>query len=239
MRLCRFFCPSLEGRTAVLDAEQSRHLAKVLRLSVDDSVELIDGKGCLASAKIMQLGRDQAVLTLLQKNHSPAKTAGRLILAVSIAKGERFDWLIEKCTELGCDHIAAVRYHNTVKMSSESAMERAKKIAIAAAKQSGRVFLPALTGPIAFEQSIAELCRLYPNAVLAYGDPEGRPIASGLPAPRPDVIVCIGPEGGFSMEERDFLAQRNAASLCINDGILRIETAAVAFCALLGTSRHS
>jgi len=221
----------------MLDAEQSRHLAKVLRLSVGDSVELIDGKGCLASATIKEIGRQQAILTLLAKQYTPAKTAGRLILAVSIAKGERFDWLVEKCTELGCDHIAAVRYHNTVKMGSESAIGRAKKIAIAAAKQSGRVFLPALTGPISFEQSIAELCRLYPDAILAYGDPQGRPITSVLPALRPDVIVCIGPEGGFSMEERDFLARRNAVALSINDGILRIETAAVAFCAVLNGMR--
>lgn len=233
MRLCRFFCSSLEGRTALLDAEQSRHLAKVLRLSVGDSVELIDGKGCIASAAINEIGRNQVRLTLLEKHCTPAKTAGRLILAVSIAKGERFDWLIEKCTELGCDHIAAVRYHNTVKMGKESTIERAKKIAIAAAKQSSRVFLPTLTGPTTFEQSITELSGLYPESIVAYGDPAGQPLEKRLPLPRPDVIVCIGPEGGFSSEERDLLAQRNAAALCINDGILRIETAAVAFCAVL------
>ncbi len=232
MRLCRFFCPSLEGTEAVLDAEQSRHLSKVLRLNVGDTAELFDGKGCLASAIIKQLGRDQAVLRLTQKQQTPPAPKGRVILAVSIAKGERFDWLIEKCTELGCDHIAAVRYHHTVKMGSDSTMERAAKIAVAALKQSGRVFMPVLSGPADFEPTLADLCRRYPQAALAYGDIEGRPLAA-FSMPRPDVIVCIGPEGGFTPHERTALAARSAVAVRFSDAVLRIETAAVAVCAAL------
>lgn len=234
MRTLRFFCDNLDSDRSVLDAEQSRHLAKVLRLGVGDSVQVFDGKGLLANAAIEQVGRDQVFLRIIDRTQLPPKASGRVILAVSIAKGERFDWMIEKCTELGADHIAAVQYDRTVKMGKESALERYKKIALSAAKQCGRLHLPTLSGPDTFKNIFGQLRGRYPKAMLMYGDAEGEwaEPAPDLKEP-PDKIICIGPEGGFSEAELQFFADANARAVCINPNVLRIETAAVAFAAIL------
>jgi 16S rRNA (uracil1498-N3)-methyltransferase len=235
MRTLRFFCDDLlHGDRATLDQTQSRHLSKVLRLRVGDNIEVFDGKGLLAEAIIEVIDRDHTTVRLHKRIHIPAKTSGRVILAVSIAKGERFDWMIEKCTELGIDHIAAVHYDRTVKMGKDSAFDRYHKIALAAAKQCGRLHLPLLTGPASLEQTYANLRTLYPDAQLFFGDSEGQMFTPNTDIhKRSDVIVCIGPEGGISDTERLYFSDVKACPVCVNPNILRIETAAAAFAAVL------
>jgi 16S rRNA (uracil1498-N3)-methyltransferase len=232
MRTLRFYCETLDGDRAILDSIQSHHLSHVLRLEAGQGVEVFDGKGLLADAQVEQVGRKQVVLRLVKKTLVAAKTSGRVILAVSIAKGERFDWMIEKCTELGVDHIAAVQCERTVKMGKSSAVERYKKIALAAAKQCGRVYLPALSGPDTLKRTLDTLCASYPEAAVLYGDVDGELLdsVSDIAAGR-DIIVCIGPEGGFSDSERELLAVSNVRPVSANPNILRIETAAIAFAA--------
>lgn len=232
MRTLRFYCETLDGDRAVLDSVQSHHLSHVLRLEAGQGVEVFDGQGLLADAQVEQVGRKQVVLRLVKKTLVAAKTSGRVILAVSIAKGERFDWMIEKCTELGVDHIAAVQCERTVKMGKSSAVERYKKIALAAAKQCGRVYLPALSGPDTLKRTLDSLCARYPGAAVLYGDVDGVSLdsVSDTAAGR-DIVVCIGPEGGFSDSERELLAASTVRPVSANSNILRIETAAIAFAA--------
>jgi 16S rRNA (uracil1498-N3)-methyltransferase len=234
MRTLRFYCETLESNQAVLDGVESRHLSKVLRLGPGDEIEVFDGKGLLANAVVEHLSRDSVLLRLVIKTQIPPKTSGRVILAVSIAKGERFDWMIEKCTELGADHIAAVQYDRTVKMGKDSAIERYKKIALAAAKQCGRLHLPSISGPDTLAHTLQRLRGDYPQAILWYGDAEGCAVEKASEGSSDaDKIVCIGPEGGFSEEEHQFFADCGASAVCVNCNILRIETAAIAFSALL------
>jgi len=233
MRTHRFFCENPHNNRAVLDAAQSRHLGKVLRLPVGAAVEGFDGKGLMAEGIVERLDREQAVVHLLTQTRIPPKASGRVILAPSIAKGERFDWMIEKCTELGTDHIAAVQYDRTVKLGKHTTLERAQKIALAAAKQCGRLYLPTLTGPAVLKRTQDDLRTRYPAAQWLYGHPDGKPSAAFTNLQqRTDFVVCIGPEGGFSDAELAVFAAANAQPVCINPNILRVETAAVAFASL-------
>lgn len=234
MRTLRFYCETFRDNHAILDASQSRHLSRVLRLTIGDPVQIFDGKGLLAQASVERIDPEQVTLRLLSTATIPPKTSGRIILAVSMAKGERFEWMIEKCTELGADHIAAVQYERTVKMGKNSALERCRKIALAAAKQSGRLHLPVLSGPTSLDKTLSELRTHYPDAQLVYGDADGKPLEPfDSTRTRPDIIVCIGPEGGFSDAERLFFDAASARPVCLNPNILRIETAAIAFSAVL------
>jgi len=234
MRTLRFYCESLDSARPVLDPVESRHLSKVLRLGVGADIEAFDGKGLLADAKVDQITRDQVFIHLTKKMQIAPKTSGRVILAVSMAKGERFDWMIEKCTELGADHIAAVQYDRTVKMGKGSALDRYKKIALAAAKQCGRLHLPALSGPDTLEHTLESFRRCYPLASLWYGDAEGSDVDTAFRGnAESDRIVCIGPEGGFTDEEHQLFTRISAFAVSINPNILRIETAAIAFSAVL------
>lgn len=237
MRIPRFFCPELSSLTVSLDAAESHHLARVLRLNPRDRVELFDGRGGLAGARIVTIRKDGVVLAIEEHRRfsPPSRT---LVLAVSMAKAHRFDLLVEKCTELGVDHILAVLFERTVKLAKDSSLARYEKIAMSAAKQSGRLFLPRLSGPWPFQKVMEQLREDYPQAVWIYGEPDSAPCpltglqkTEKLPAGR-DVICLIGPEGGFTDGEKEVLKEAGALPVQINPNVLRIETAAVAFAAL-------
>jgi 16S rRNA (uracil1498-N3)-methyltransferase len=233
MRKCRFFCESITEHS-LLDPSESNHISRVLRLSEGSPVELFDGRGTLAEGTIESLSRKQVIVHATDISQTPPKKSGRIILAVSFAKGQRFDWLIEKCTELGADHIAAVQFERTVKLGKASAMQRYQKIAATAAKQSQRIFLPTISGPEKFSATLDLLKREYPDPILLYGDPSGMPLQQAqLNTQHKDIIVVIGPEGGLCESEIEFLKAEQSLGVSINRNILRIETAAAAFCSLL------
>ncbi len=233
MRTVRFYCKSIE-KMSVLDPIESNHLARVLRLPVGAAVELFDGQGMLAEGVVEQINRKQVTIRTTDiQQHSPRQHR-RIILAVSFAKGQRFEWMVEKCTELGVNHIAAVQFDRTVKLGKASAVQRLEKITLSAAKQSKRLFLPRLTGPAKLQETADLLTADYPDSTLLYGDPNGEllPVTSQSENSK-DIVVFIGPEGGFTQPELDFLTSIDARSAKINPNVLRVETAAVAFCALL------
>lgn len=234
MRLVRFYCESIEPRT-ILDPVESNHLSRVLRLSVGASVELFDGNGTLAQGTVDQIQRNQVTIRVTQRTQTPPRNSGKVILAVSYAKGQRFDWLVEKCTELGADHIAAVQFDRTVKLGNDKTLQRLSKITIAAAKQCGRVFLPKLTGPAKLKETVETLRSEYPRCPLIYGSPDGKPRPEIMkPTAADGTITFIGPEGGFTDTEVDYFESIGASPVSINQNILRVETAAIAFCTLFG-----
>jgi 16S rRNA (uracil1498-N3)-methyltransferase len=235
MRPVRFYCETIEPRS-ILDPVESGHLSRVLRLAAGAAVELFDGKGTLAEGIVEQIQRNQVTVRVTQQTHTPPRLTGRVILAVSYAKGQRFDWLAEKCTELGADHIAAVQFERTVKLGSDKSLERLSKITLSAAKQCGRTFLPKLTGPAKLKPTVESLCGDYPQRTLIYGSPDGKPLSDPANGSEgTDTIIFIGPEGGFTEAELDYFQTLNACPVCINPHVLRVETAAVAFCAILGS----
>ena len=233
----RFYCESIDTES-FLDPVESSHLCRVLRAKKGTPLELFDGQGTLAEGIVDRVDKKRTTVRVQKIIRTPAPKTGRIILAVSFAKGQRFDWLVEKCTELGVDHIAAVQFERTVKLGKNTALERYRKISIAAAKQSKRLFFPKITGPEKFHATLDSLIDQYPQSFLIYGDPEGIPLSdlSALEDGQ-DCIIVIGPEGGLSENELAFLATKNSSGVMINRNILRIETAAVAFCATVAMTR--
>ncbi len=233
----RFYCESIDTES-FLDSVESNHLCRTLRAKKGVSLELFDGRGTLAEGVVQRVDKKRTVVRAQKIARTQPATTGRIILAVSFAKGQRFDWLIEKCTELGVDHIAAVQFERTVKRGKNTALERYRKISIAAAKQSKRLFLPEITGPEKFRAALDLLIEQYPKSFLLYGDPKGISL-SDLSAVKDeqDRIIVIGPEGGFSENEVALLAANNASGVMISRNILRIETAAISFCAIAATTR--
>ncbi len=233
MRIVRFYCESVD-QSCILDPIESNHASRVLRLPVGAPVEVFDGKGTLAEGTIEQISRDKVVIKPSRITQATACEQPKIILAVSFAKGQRFDWLVEKCTELGVDHIAAVQFERTVKLGKAETVQRLSKITISAAKQSGRLFLPILTGPAKLNETISFLQSEYPESMLIYGSPDGQAFSQLTQLPQPEnIIVLIGPEGGFTEQEAEYFDGLKARPVCIHPNILRVETAAVAFCSLL------
>jgi 16S rRNA (uracil1498-N3)-methyltransferase len=241
LKQARFYCESIREGLVRLTPDQAHHLVNVLRLTVGERVELFDGNGTLSQAVITDITR-KAVTLQVEKIHSEsARTSGRIVIAASIAKGQRFDWLLTKCTELGVDHIAAVIFERTVKLAKgTSTSERYDKLAIAAAKQCGRIFLPKITGPADLQQTLALLKNDYPHARLIFGalNPQAESVVE-LARDGKDIIAFVGPEGGLTNSEQEQLKATGASEVQLTDTTLRIETAAFAFAAILCANRDA
>jgi len=241
LKQARFYCESIREGLVRLTPDQAHHLVNVLRLTAGGHVELFDGNGALAQAVITDITR-KAVTLQVEKIHSePARTSGRIVIAASIAKGQRFDWVITKCTELGVDHIAAVVFERTVKLAKgPSILDRYNKLALAATKQCGRVFVPKITGPCDFAGTLSVLRNDYPEARLVFGtiNPEARRICK-LPTSDEDIIAFVGPEGGLTDSEQEQLRAAAGLEVQLTDTTLRIETAAFAFAAILCANRDA
>lgn len=239
MRTVRFFCDTINHNSdAILTNTQFRHLTKVLRLKIGDCVELFDGKGTLAQAIIEKIEKSQVVLAVKNIKNYPKLTQQRIVIASSIAKGERFELLVAKCTELGVDRIVPVIFERTVKQALQQ--HRLQTISVESTKQCQRLFLPIIDSPTDLPQAINNLQSEYATAKIIFGSlTENTKSVINLDFGSNDVIVFIGPEGGLTETEEIMLKKINAQPLKLTDTILRIETAAIAFAAVLTAKRNS
>jgi 16S rRNA (uracil1498-N3)-methyltransferase len=241
MDLVRFFCDSISKGVAELDGQQSHHLAGVLRLKPGDRVELFDGKGTLAVAKVAGANPRKATLQVEDLQVYPSGDKGRIVIAVSIANGERFDWLIGKCTELGVDRICPVLFERTVKQAANpKIVERWRNLAVAAAKQCRRVFLPRIDAPLLLPGALEMLKKDYPAGRFLLGSVYSQ--SQSLVAQAfgdSDVAAFIGPEGGTTEKEETLLSQAGCKYVRHTDTVLRIETAALAFDSILAAQSSS
>jgi 16S rRNA (uracil1498-N3)-methyltransferase len=230
-----FYCRQLKQGGVVLEGDDVHHLLHVLRLKRGDNVKVFDGLGAYADATVAEVTRKGALLSVDVVQKASCRQSGRVIIATSLAKGQRFDRLISKCTEIGVDHIACVLFARTVKLAAgDKAVERYMKLAISAAKQSGGLFLPAIDAPAGLEESLEALMKRYPEAKIVFGGfGEGAVRASEWDSGGADVIAVIGPEGGMTEGEEQLLRGRGAVEVRLVENVLRVETAAVAFAAVL------
>ena len=239
MRVPRFYCESIDGPVVLLGGDQAHHLINVMRVNAGCEVEVFNGKGTVAQASIVEVGRKIVSLSVEQvENFSPLAT-GRVIIAAAVAKVHRFEQLVTQCSELGVDHIAAVIFERTVKLAAGAAVgQRYHKLAVAACKQSGRVFLPEMTSPDSLEKTLSFLKEQYPDAKIIFGSfAKDARAASEIAGAESDIIAFIGPEGGMTEQEEKLLRDNSATGVRLTNTVLRIETAATALAAILCAAR--
>ncbi|OQA01713.1 MAG: Ribosomal RNA small subunit methyltransferase E [Planctomycetes bacterium ADurb.Bin412] len=240
MSLPRFYYSPITRGQVEMTGPEAHHMLHVMRMKEGDWVELFDGEGVLGRAVIRQVGSRKALLEVEEVAIRQQRAVGRIIIAASVAKGERFDWLIGKCTELGVDRICPVVFERTVKLAKGgNIVQRYMNLAIAAAKQCERVFLPQIDEPLGLPQSLAKLKEEYPGTEIFFGglSEKSKPILEEKIDGQKDFIAFIGPEGGLTAEEEALLRQTGGREVRLSDTILRIETAAVSFAAILAAGR--
>lgn len=224
----RFFVEKFDGRRALVSGDRAHHLGVVLRAQAGQLYELSDGaRVCLG--RIEKVARDAVEFALLEE--LPANDpALRTTLLLSVVKFDSFEWAIEKATELGVSDIvplAAARSEKGLVAASEKRSERWRKIVLEAAQQSRRVRLPAL-------QAVAK-----PEAAFAVcGDRLGIFLSERVDAPAlrialqdrkaSQAVLAIGPEGGWTDEERDAALKAGFHEASLGQLILRTETAVIA-----------
>jgi 16S rRNA (uracil1498-N3)-methyltransferase len=241
MELLRFYCNPIVEPVVELSASEARHLALVRRLVVGDEIELFDGLGTLAVGVIRTASSRKVTLDVRETRVLPKPKRPQIVIAVSVAKGERFDWLIAKCTELGVDRICPVLFDRTVKQpKNPRTSERWHNLTIAAAKQCRTVFLPRIDKPLSLADAVGVLKKDYPEAAFVLGSLSSaeqplidRGSGSG------DIVALVGPEGGLTEQEEVLLQEHGCEAVRLTDTVLRIETAAVAFAAILTARRNA
>ncbi len=241
MHLNRFYCEILKEPAAELTGGEAHHLFNVCRLKTGDTVELFDGAGTLAKASIEKATSKLVSLKIIDLKKTEKPNKPEIIIAVSLPKGERFDWLLEKCTELGVDRIIPVIFERTIKQpKNPKAAQRWRNIAIAAAKQCRRIFLPRIDMPAPLVEILSAFKKQHNKVEILVGGLEPKsPILITKQFGTKDTIAFIGPEGGITEDEKSFLEDCGAKFVRLTNTILRIETAALAFAAILTAGRDS
>lgn len=229
----RFFIANLpETGTAVLDGLEAHHLIHVLRGSPGDVVQLFDGAGLVASAQITSLHKRDAKLQILG-SHREEPAPRQIVVATAVPKGDRFDWLIEKATELGVTRIIPLRTSRSVVDPRDSKLEKQRQAVIAACKQSGRNHLLELSPTTTW----TDFANRELGSAASYIAHPGPTTLSGMPSlwnGKASIIFAIGPEGGFTEDEVELAVRLGATPISLGPRILRIETAVLALAAIAG-----
>ena len=223
----RFFARPMDERTAILLPEEETHALKVLRMQPGDACQaLMDGR--IFSAAVASVS-PRVTLSLLEELPSTEPSVS-VTLYQGIPKGDKMDYIAQKCTEAGVQRIVPVAFSRCVAQwtgkDADKKCVRFQRIAAEAAKQSGRALVPKIESPVSF----AALEKLLPRhqLILApWEEARDRGIASYLTNQK-DIAILIGPEGGISQEEMDLLAAWGAVPVTLGRRIFRTETAGLA-----------
>lgn len=238
----RFYAPpeAFDFRTkqVSLAVDEARHLREVLRLKPGDQVKVFDGSGNEYAATIEKALRDSALLRLgEQVEPASVESPLRLTLAVALLKGDKFDLVVQKATELGVSEIvpvmtrfADIRLHNSADATKR--VTRWQRISLEAAKQSGRAALPVIRAPLDFlalvsNESDVALCVLF-------AERNGESLFE-LPTtvPSQTITLLVGSEGGWADEEIESAREHGWKIVTLGGRVLRAETAAIVVAALM------
>ena len=227
----RCYCPEppIDGRLA-LEGEEARHLGRVRRVRIGELVEVFDGRGFATQAEVVGLGRDRVELAAVGDPLPDHVTPCRLTLATAVPKGERFDWLVEKATELGVARLVPIITERSVVDPREAKLDRLHRVVVEASKQCGRNRLMQLDRPLPWEvfaRHVVDRPRLlaHPGGLPASAWPRARRLGA--------VTLAIGPEGGFTDAETDAARALGWTPIGLGVTLLRIETAGLAGCSAL------
>ena len=228
-----FYAYEVSGGVALLDAEESNHCVKVLRHRAGDDIDVIDGLGTLYHCRLTldsPKGAEAQVLEAVQgwNSHPYHLTIG----CCPTKNNDRFEWFVEKATEIGVDRIVPLIGEHSERKVYKT--DRAKRIALSATKQSLKARIPEVTEPVTVKEfitsSFSGLSResLKMIAYCFEGDQKRVSIKDVLSESKAtDITVLIGPEGDFSKEEAKLAVENGYIPVHLGPSRLRTETAAV------------
>ncbi|KAF7044043.1 hypothetical protein CFC21_053323 [Triticum aestivum] len=235
--LPRFHSPSLplsKGEVVRIQGDEFWHMTRVLRLGINDRVELFDGAGGLVEGSIQKVDKNGSDVELLENARliAPQGIQWHVFAAFGTLKGGRADWLIEKCTELGASSVTPLlteRCHTI----AENRVDRLQRLVLAAVKQCQRVHDMSLKPPI----QIHDLPLAVSQSKLAFlASAEAPPVLSVLPkcsSEEESGLLIIGPEGDFTEEEVKVLKAAGAVPVGLGPCRLRVETATISLLSAL------
>lgn len=220
-----FYCESFEAPALLLNEEESSHATRVLRLRAGDVVLLLDGKGSRAEATLVEPHAKRCVLELKGDIHHEVAAAAGLHIAMAPTKNiDRFEWFLEKATEIGIKKITPLLTANSERKVVNQ--ERLQKIVLSAMKQSQRLYLPELEEMTTFKKFVEKETGNAKRFIAHCEEREKKFFASEVQKIE-DSILLIGPEGDFNPTEIDMALQAGFIPVSLGNARLRTETAGV------------
>lgn len=229
----RFWAPQAAGcRDLRLDAAETHHLLRVLRLRPGADIEIFDGAGTAFSARFV--GVDAEVRCVVERGAAlPAKEPGiRLEVGVAVPRGDGLTTIVRQLAEVGAGTIVPLASEHSEGRAAPDRLTRWRAAALSGTRQSGRATVPTVAAPAPFEGWLRG--NLAPDRWIA-SPRTARAVPPGTPGPRAaaDRVLAVGPEGGFSAGELEDAHRHGFRRLDLGERILRTGTAAVVAAALL------
>ena len=240
-----FVAPPIKTDTVTLAGPDAHHMIHVMRASPGAEVVLFDGSGVEFLARVSRIDRTQVELDVLARSEIDRELSIEVTLAVTLPKGDRQKWLVEKAVELGVRRIIPLQTARSVAKPGEKALDRLRRTIIEASKQCGRNTLLEIGKPVSWTEFVESEkhvpCRLlaHPRSAGSDGEP-GSPAGRFLPQDLPGkVLLAVGPEGGFTRDEVSLATSAAWHAIDLGSRILRIETAAILLTAMVTQSTSS
>ncbi len=233
MTLPFFYISNYEStlNNIVLDEDTSKHVVQVLRMKVGENLNLTDGKGNLLTCAITDDNKKQCTVEVKSKIENP-KSKKSIAIAISLLKNaNRFEWFLEKATEIGVTEIIPLICERTEK--EKFRQDRMQGIVISAMLQSQQCWLPVLHEPVKYANIEEWKCKNGTNFIAHCIDGNKQVLSNHQISTLSHSLICIGPEGDFTKEEIELALKKDFIPVSLGETRLRTETAGVVAVSLL------
>lgn len=225
--------PIHSGEELLVEGERAHYLGRVMRVRRGDELVAFDGHGAEYPCQVTDITKQRVVLAPGERSAPDNESKLRVRLIQGISRGDRMDAVVQKATELGVHRISPVSSEFSVVRLDRSRSQKKtghwQKIAQSACEQCGRNTVPQIDEPAELLSAVSD-CHSGTRVVLLPGSTQ--PLAE-LPGPGDDVVLLVGPEGGFSEKEGQLALEHGFLPRSLGPRILRTETAAIAAIAIL------
>lgn len=215
-----FYQPDLQNGIHQLSEDETRHATRVLRLSVGDLIDVTDGKGVWAQARISDIKKRHCDFEVVDLNKQPRPPLPKVAIAPT-KNMDRFEWFLEKAVELGVDEICPILCSNSERRVLKT--QRCEKVLLAAMKQSQRSWLPTLHSLTPFHQFV-EKASSHHLLIAHCKEARKTQLSTNI---NTNAWLLIGPEGDFTNEEIALVLKNKGTALDLGPSRLRTETAGI------------
>ncbi|WP_276091172.1 16S rRNA (uracil(1498)-N(3))-methyltransferase [Pedobacter sp. JY14-1] len=224
-----FYTPDIRSEEYLLNEEESRHCMKVLRLGVGAEVHLIDGRGGLYKARIIEESKKNVRLAIIETTLEYHKRQHYLHIAVAPTKNiDRLEWFLEKATEIGIDEVTPVICDRSERKIVKD--DRLNKIITSAVKQSLQAYHPKLNAATDLDAFLKKQGVASERMIAHCLEDQPRNYIRDITQPGQHYTLLIGPEGDFTQQEIDQALRTGYKPVTLGENRLRTETAALAAC---------
>ena len=219
----------------VLRGDEAHHLTRVRRYGPGDEVEAVDGVGCCYRVRVERVAPGVVEAEILARLPEKGESPVRLVLAPALLKGQRFDFIVEKATEVGVAAIMPLfSERGIVRVGKERKIERWQRLAQAATKQCGRSRVPKIDAPRSLHELLGNLLTICDTVLLATPGESEQAFATGqAKGAGASVGLLVGPEGGFTHDEVERARGAGAVPFAWGERVLRADTAGIVLAALV------